>query len=104
MKEFLGHMKETDTEVPYRHGPYFYYTRSVKGKPYKIHCRSKEVGGAEQVRRRLGKDWWWGVVNLVFVRAGYVSSFFLLGDMIMRKSNLPYILKRSACVVVRGYF
>eukprot|EP00903_Cladosiphon_okamuranus_P021564 g19826.t1 len=48
-KEFLGHMKETDTEVPYQHGPYFYYTRSVKGKPYKIHCRSKELGGEEQV-------------------------------------------------------
>lgn len=49
-QEFLGHMKETDTEVPYRHGPYFYYSRSVKGKPYKIHCRSKEQGGKEQVR------------------------------------------------------
>lgn len=43
-------MKETDAQVPYRHGPYFYYSRSVKGKPYKIHCRSKEVGGQEQVR------------------------------------------------------
>ncbi|CAN0452920.1 unnamed protein product, partial [Hapterophycus canaliculatus] len=42
-------MKETDTEVPYRHGPYLYYSRSVKGKPYKIHCRSKEQGGEEQV-------------------------------------------------------
>ena len=42
-------MKETDTEVPYRHGPYFYYSRSVKGKPYKIHCRVKELGGTEQV-------------------------------------------------------
>ncbi|CAM9120715.1 unnamed protein product [Pylaiella littoralis] len=48
-KEFLGHMKETDAQVPYRHGPYFYYSRSVKGKPYKIHCRSKEVRGQEQV-------------------------------------------------------
>ncbi|CAM9394034.1 unnamed protein product, partial [Laminaria digitata] len=48
-KEFLGHMKETDTEVPYRHGPYFYYSRSVKGKPYKIRCRVKELGGQEQV-------------------------------------------------------
>lgn len=54
IQEFLGHMKETDTEVPYRHGPYFYYSRSVKGKPYRIHCRSREQGGEEQVRYPVG--------------------------------------------------
>ncbi len=43
-------MKETDTQVPYRHGPYLYYSRDVKGLPYKIHCRTKEEGGEEQVR------------------------------------------------------
>lgn len=36
-------MKETDSAFPYRHGPFYYYTRDVKGKPYKIHCRSKEL-------------------------------------------------------------
>lgn len=45
-------MKETDTGVPYRHGPYFYYSRSVKGKPYKIHCRSSELEGEEQVTKK----------------------------------------------------
>ena len=42
-------MKETDTAFPYRHGPFFYYTRNEKGKPYRIHCRSKELRGEEQV-------------------------------------------------------
>ncbi|CAM9993833.1 unnamed protein product [Ascophyllum nodosum] len=48
-EEFLSHMKETDTAFPYRHGPFFYYTRNEKGKPYRIHCRSKELRGEEQV-------------------------------------------------------
>ena len=51
--EFVSHIKETDTEVPYPHGNYFYYTRTVKGSPYKIHCRrpaeSGKPGGKEEV-------------------------------------------------------
>lgn len=44
-------MKETDSAFPYQHGPFYYYTRDVKGKPYKIYCRSKElkVNGEEEV-------------------------------------------------------
>lgn len=42
-------MKETDMQVPYLHGPYFYYTRTEKGKAYKIHCRTKTLGGEEEV-------------------------------------------------------
>eukprot|EP00961_Rhodomonas_salina_P265255 3585712-Rhodomonas_salina.1 len=42
--EFVSHMKETDEEVPYPHGGYYYYTRTVKGLPYQIHCRKKDVG------------------------------------------------------------
>jgi oligopeptidase B len=51
--EFVSHTKETDEEVPYPHGDWFYYTRTVTGKSYKIHCRKPSVagapGGAEQV-------------------------------------------------------
>ena len=44
--EFVSHIKETDTEVPYPYGDWFYYTRTETGKPYKIHCRKPSVGGA----------------------------------------------------------
>lgn len=40
-KEMVGHIKETDTSVPYRWGNYFYYTRTVQGKQYPINCRKK---------------------------------------------------------------
>ena len=39
--EHISHLKETDEDPPYRHGKFFYYTRTVKGKSYKIHCRKK---------------------------------------------------------------
>jgi oligopeptidase B len=40
-KEMLGRIKQTDLSVPYRLGDYFYYTRTVQGKQYNIHCRKK---------------------------------------------------------------
>jgi oligopeptidase B len=39
--EMISHIKETDTNVPYRWGNYFYYTRTEKGKQYPIYCRKK---------------------------------------------------------------
>ncbi|HKD63909.1 MAG TPA: S9 family peptidase [Candidatus Acidoferrales bacterium] len=39
--EMLGRIKETDVEVPYRKGDYFYYTRTEAGKQYPIRCRRK---------------------------------------------------------------
>jgi len=44
-KEMLSHIKQTDTNVPYRSGNYFYYTRTEEGKQYPIFCRKK--GSAE---------------------------------------------------------
>jgi oligopeptidase B len=38
-KEMVGHIKETDTSVPYRWGNYFYYTRTEQGKQYPTYCR-----------------------------------------------------------------
>ena len=40
-KEMLGRIKETDEQVPYRQGDYFYYSRTEKGKQYPILCRKK---------------------------------------------------------------
>src|SRR5258708_7916002 len=43
--EMLGHIKQTDVNVPYRWGNYFYYTRTEEGKQYPIFCRKH--GGLE---------------------------------------------------------
>ena len=39
--EMLSRVKETDVEVPYREGEYFYYGRTEAGKQYRIRCRKK---------------------------------------------------------------
>ena len=39
--EMLSRVKETDVEVPYKEGNYFYYTRTEAGKQYSIYCRRK---------------------------------------------------------------
>src|ERR1700721_4856006 len=39
--EMLSRIKETDVEVPYKEGEYFYYTRTEAGKQYSIYCRKK---------------------------------------------------------------
>jgi oligopeptidase B len=39
--EMLSRIKETDVEVPYREGGYFYYVRTEAGKQYGIRCRKK---------------------------------------------------------------
>jgi oligopeptidase B len=38
-KEMLARIKETDMRVPYRKGPFFYYSRTEQGKQYPIFCR-----------------------------------------------------------------
>src|SRR5262249_33541523 len=40
--EMLSHIKQTDVNVPYRWGNYFYYTRTEEGKQYPIFCRKRE--------------------------------------------------------------
>src|SRR5258708_10198027 len=37
----LSRIKETDVEVPYKEGGYFYYARTEAGKQYGIRCRKK---------------------------------------------------------------
>jgi oligopeptidase B len=39
--EMLGRIKETDVDVPYKKGDYFYYSRTEAGKQYQIRCRKK---------------------------------------------------------------
>src|SRR5690348_2104611 len=37
--EIKGRTKETDLSVPVRKGGWWYYTRTVEGKQYPVHCR-----------------------------------------------------------------
>jgi oligopeptidase B len=49
-EEMLSHVKETDVNVPYKDGEYFYYSRWEAGKQYQIFCRKKgSVEAAERV-------------------------------------------------------
>lgn len=48
--EMLSHIKQTDTNVPYRQGNYFYYSRTEEGKQYPIFCRKKgSTEAAEEI-------------------------------------------------------
>jgi oligopeptidase B len=40
-KELLSHIKQTDLEVPYREGAFWYYKRTEEGKQYPIYCRKQ---------------------------------------------------------------
>ena len=43
-QEFVGRVKQTDTDVPVKDGPYYYYSRTVEGLQYPIQCRRKAAG------------------------------------------------------------
>jgi len=47
--KMLSRLKETDEDVPYPDGKYLYYSRTVAGLSYKIHCRKLKLGGGEEV-------------------------------------------------------
>ncbi len=48
--ETLSHIKQTDDTVPYRKDGYWYYTRTVEGKQYRVYCRRKgAMTSAEEV-------------------------------------------------------
>ena len=44
-REMLSHIKETDESVPYPQRQWFYYTRTVEGQQYPIHCRRRARDG-----------------------------------------------------------
>jgi oligopeptidase B len=55
-KEMLARIKETDENVPYRRGDYFYYTRTEQGKQYPIFCRKKgDLKAPEDVTLDMNK-------------------------------------------------
>ena len=48
--EMLSHIKETDESVPYPDHGWLYFSRTVEGSQYPIHCRRRaEDGAAEEI-------------------------------------------------------
>lgn len=48
--EMLSHIKQTDSNVPWRKGDYFYYSRTEEGKQYPIYARKKgSLDASEQI-------------------------------------------------------
>jgi oligopeptidase B len=44
--EFTARIQETDLSVPVRKGQWWYYSRTVEGQQYGIHCRKRDEDGA----------------------------------------------------------
>ena len=42
--EHISHLKQTDSQTPYPYGEFYYYTRTIEGKSYKLHCRRTVAG------------------------------------------------------------
>ncbi len=59
-KDMLSRIKETDENVPYRNGDYWYYSRTETGKQYSIYARKKGTLEAKEEiildMNVLGKD------------------------------------------------
>ena len=59
-KDMLSRIKETDENVPYKKGNYWYYSRTEAGKQYNIYCRKKgALDATEEIildLNVLGKD------------------------------------------------
>jgi oligopeptidase B len=55
-KDMLSRIQETDENVPYRYGDYWYYSRTEMGKQYAIHARKKgSLAAPEEVTLDLNE-------------------------------------------------
>ncbi len=48
-EEMLGRIKETDVNVPFRKGAYFYYSRTEAGRQYPIWARRRTLDAPEEI-------------------------------------------------------
>lgn len=46
--EMIGRIQETDSTAPYKHGDYYYYSRTVEGLQYDIYCRKQGSPDADE--------------------------------------------------------
>lgn len=72
--EMLRRIKETDMDVPYRDGNYYYYTRTEQGKQYPIYCRKKgSLDAPEEVildQNELAKNYQYYRLGVLAVSPG----------------------------------
>ena len=55
-REMLARIKETDANVPYKYGDYFYYSRTEQGKQYPIYARKRgQLTAAEEITLDLNE-------------------------------------------------
>jgi len=54
--ELISRLKEDDTSVPTKDGPYYYYKRTEKGKNYPIYCRKPGLDAPEEIWMDVNKD------------------------------------------------
>ena len=47
--EIVSRVQQSDSNAPARHGPYSYYTRTIEGRQYYVHCRRRLDGGDEEI-------------------------------------------------------
>jgi len=47
-QEMLGRIQQTDLSVPYAKGEWLYYTRTIEGQQYPVHCRRRGSMEAEE--------------------------------------------------------
>src|SRR6478752_2325456 len=55
-EEIKGRTRETDLSVPVREGDWWYYTRTVEGKQYGIHCRAPIASADDWVPPELDEE------------------------------------------------
>ena len=87
--ELKGHLKETDCTTPFPKGDFQYFTRTVEGLSYAIHCRQPrgKVVGADPEQVLLDEN--------ALAEANTASSFTAVG----RLSVSPVSQKRLAYTV-----
>eukprot|EP00949_MAST-11_sp_MAST-11-sp1_P002494 g2494.t1 len=54
--EHLSHLRETDSRPSVPYGAYHYYTRTVEGLSYKLHCRKPGAGADDEAERTPSDD------------------------------------------------
>ena len=78
--EIKTRTQETDLSVPQRKGSWWYYSRTVEGQQYAIHCRAPHVAGQDKPPRTDGTPLPDEQVLLDENAAAADSQFFSLGN------------------------
>ena len=85
--EIVSRVQETDASAPVRHGPYEYFTRTIEGQQYDVHCRrpAGTVGLPDPSAAPGASPGEEVVLDENALAAGH--EFFTVGDLIMSPSH-----------------